>query len=90
MTLEPLLWLHCSISGRCLLEYIIGTKSESHTVDYDPFIESQLASTQLTLGPYAVHVWSRNTPESGPNETCVVHRVGVPLLLKLTEVPLLL
>jgi len=27
MTLEPLLWLHCSISGRCLLEYIIGTQS---------------------------------------------------------------
>ena len=25
MTLEPLLWLHCSISGRCPLEYIIGT-----------------------------------------------------------------
>jgi len=24
--LEPLLWLHCSISGRCLLEYIIGTQ----------------------------------------------------------------
>jgi len=21
MTLEPLLWLHCSISGRCLLEH---------------------------------------------------------------------
>ena len=27
MTLEPLLWLHCSISGRCVLEYIIGTQS---------------------------------------------------------------
>jgi len=28
MTLEPRLWLHCSISGRCLLEYIIGTQSQ--------------------------------------------------------------
>jgi len=27
MTLEPLLWLHCSISGRCLLECMIGTQS---------------------------------------------------------------
>ena len=27
MTLEPLLWIHCSRSGRCLLEYIIGTQS---------------------------------------------------------------
>ena len=26
MTLEPLLWLHCSTSGRCLSEYIIGTQ----------------------------------------------------------------
>ena len=26
MTLEPLLWLHCSIPGRCLLEYITGTQ----------------------------------------------------------------
>jgi len=29
MTLEPLFWLHCSVSGRCLLEYIIGTQSYS-------------------------------------------------------------
>jgi len=26
MTLAPLLWLHCSISGKCFLEYIIGTQ----------------------------------------------------------------
>jgi len=31
-----------------------------HTADYDPFIKSQLAQTQLTLGPYAVQIWSRN------------------------------
>ena len=27
MTLEPLLWFHCPISGRFLLAYIIGTQS---------------------------------------------------------------
>ena len=30
---------------------------------------------QLTLGPYVVQVWSRNTPESGPTEALVAHRV---------------
>ena len=30
-----------------------------HTVDYDPFIKSQLASAQLTLMPYVVQIWSR-------------------------------
>ena len=25
-----------------------------HTVEYDPFIESQLASSQLTVGPHVV------------------------------------
>ena len=30
----------------------------NHTVDLDLFIESQLASTQLTLGPYVVQAWS--------------------------------
>ena len=30
-----------------------------HTVDYDLFLKSQLAFTQLTLGPYVVLVWSR-------------------------------
>jgi len=30
-----------------------------HTADYNPSIKSQLASTQLTLGPYGVHIWSR-------------------------------
>ena len=33
MTFEPLLWLHCPISGRCLLEYIIGTQSVRHCRD---------------------------------------------------------
>ena len=30
-----------------------------HTVEYDPFIKSQLASMQLTLGPYVVQIWSQ-------------------------------
>jgi hypothetical protein len=46
-----------------------------HTVDCGPFIKSQLALTQLILRPYVVQVWSRYPPESGGNETLVVHRV---------------
>jgi len=38
-------------------------------------IRSQFASTSSTAGPYVVCIWSRNTLESGPNETLVVHRV---------------
>ena len=30
---------------------MLGFRNPIHTVDYDPFIEIQLASTQLTLGP---------------------------------------
>jgi hypothetical protein len=30
---------------------------------------------QSTLGSHVVQIWSRNTSESGPNETFVVHRV---------------
>ena len=45
-----------------------------HTVDYDRFVQSQLAATQLTLGPYAVQIGSRTTrilgvPEAR-NEEC--------------------
>ena len=29
------------------------------TVDYDPFITSEPASTPLTLGPCVVQIWSR-------------------------------
>ena len=31
-----------------------------HTLDSDPFIICQLASTLSTLGPYVGHIWSRN------------------------------
>jgi hypothetical protein len=43
-----------------------------HTVDYDPFIKSQLAS----INQYQGLLWSRNTPETGPNKTLVLHRVA--------------
>ena len=33
-----------------------------HTMDDDPFIESQLASVQLTSGSYVVQIWSRIPP----------------------------
>ena len=33
-----------------------------HTVEYDPFIKSRLASTQLTLGANEVQVLSRPPP----------------------------
>jgi len=32
--------------------------------------------TQLTLWPFVEQIWPRNTPESGVNETRVLHRVG--------------
>ena len=31
----------------------------NHTVEYDPFIKSQLASTKLTLEPHVVYISSR-------------------------------
>jgi hypothetical protein len=36
---------------------------DHHTMDHDKFIKSQLASKQLTLGPYVVHTWSRDPPK---------------------------
>ena len=40
-----------------------------------PVHQKSTCLTQLTLGPRVVQIWSRNTPESGPNETFVLHRV---------------
>ena len=37
--------------------------------------QKSICLTQSTLGPYVVQLWSRNTSESGPNETLVLHRV---------------
>ena len=39
---------------------ILKTNRFSHTVEYDPFTKSQLASMQLTLGPHMVKMWSDN------------------------------
>jgi len=36
----------------------------------------------MTLGPYAVHVWSRNTLKFGGNDTLVLHRANVPSLVQ--------
>ena len=61
-----------------------------YTVDYDPSIKSQLASTHFFSGPYAVQIWSRDTPESGRNETFVVHRVACEAALVPGFLPLFL
>jgi len=53
----------------------------SQKVDYEPFIESQLVSTQLKLGTFVSQVWS-HYPQNGGLKTLVVHQVvGPPLLL---------
>jgi len=38
--------------------------------------------TPLTLRPYVVQIWARNTPASGVNKPLVLHRVGVPRLIR--------
>ena len=47
-----------------------------HTVDYDPFIKSQLAFTQSTLEPYVGENWSRYRLELRGNETSPCDFVG--------------
>jgi len=47
-----------------------------HTVDYDPFSNGQLASTQLTAGHGVVKNRSRNTLKCKVYETFAVHRVA--------------
>jgi hypothetical protein len=37
----------------------------THTLDFEPFIKSQLARTQLTFGRCVVQIWSRYTRISG-------------------------
>jgi len=44
---------------------VARTCRTGHTVEYDPFIKSQLASTQLTLGPYLLKNSSRPPPKLG-------------------------
>ena len=40
-----------------------------------PFQQMPTCITRSTSGQSALQIWSRNTPESGPNETLVLHRV---------------
>ena len=49
-----------------------------HTVEYNPFINSQLAPRNC--GPCVVQIWSRNTPIFGPNDTRVAHREAAVVL----------
>jgi len=44
---------------------LAGGDSGNHVVYYGPFIKSQLASTQLTSGPYVKQIWSRPPEISG-------------------------
>ena len=47
-------------------------------MDYDPFIKRQLASTQLSAGPYVVQIWSRYPLlDWRGDDTFVGHRVNV-------------
>ena len=41
-----------------------------------PFHEKSTCTTQLTSRPYVVQIWSRNTPNFGPNETRVAYRAS--------------
>jgi len=53
-----------------------------HTADYDPYIKSQLASTQLTVEPYVVQIWSRNPrifEATNPSKSAVWHSVGLKI-----------
>ena len=38
---------------------ILEAPVDLHTVDYEPFITSQLAQTESTLRPYVVKIWPR-------------------------------
>jgi len=47
-------------------------------VDYNLFVKSQLTRPRLTLRPYVVQIWTRNTLEFRGGETGVVLRVAPP------------
>ena len=42
-----------------------------------PFHQKSTCLTQLTSGPYALQIWSRNTPNFSPNKTFVLRRAEV-------------
>ena len=52
-----------------------GTKRELPHGGVRPFHQKLTCLTELTLGPDVVQIWPRNTPESGVNETLVLHPV---------------
>ena len=45
-----------------------------------PFHQKSTCITELTFGRYVLQNWSRNPPQTGPNETLVLHRVVLRLL----------
>ena len=69
--------------GHLILKFRGFLLLANHTVEYDPFHQKSTCLAQLTLGPYVVQIWSRNTPESGVNETHVLHRVDGRKMLRL-------
>jgi len=52
-----------------------GTLSHYPHGRVQPFHQKSTGLMHSTLGPYVVQIWSRNSPESGPNETLVLHQV---------------
>ena len=42
-----------------------------------PFHPKSTCLPQSTVGPYVVQIWSRDSPESSPNETFVLHYVDI-------------
>ena len=81
MTLEPLLWLHCSISGRFLLEYIIGTQFRSDCSQVDIlglWYKSVNVGAEISPGPpnrrAQIHRRCKVTPELHQERTGLVLR----------------
>jgi len=64
----------------------VDPSAPSHTVDYGPFILSQLARTHLTLRHYVVQIWARYPPDEAEKmlERAVdVNPSAAPALLNL-------
>jgi len=53
-----------------------------------PFHQKSICLAQLTLGRYAVQIWSRNTLELRGDETRVLHRVDAELTRIAVEIAL--
>ena len=68
-------FIACSLSARQRLTLPHG--------ELRPFHQKSTCLTQLTLGPYVMQIWPRNTPESGVNEFCELHPVGCGIKLQI-------